>query len=268
MCKVYFSMTMLFQINSIDIMSQFSYLSQGPATQYPESQDSGIGMDLYSSSSSAAAPARPRPSFATSTRRTLSRPPSWPNLNQETSSGRWKFSRQAPESQTESQVLGDMNKHIQDLDDAITTRMTDRTMIIVQEIVKMLQEEQSKEGDQVRVEISKLNEVADTIFESISSETNSELLENVEEILAATRVTLNMARLGNASVMERLDHLRQSLIEQLSKMTEAHDVSDCCHDGSLPKAFHNKPPLRTNIFSTSPSGRSKGFGISDCKIED
>ena len=252
-------------------MSQFSYLSQGPATQYPESQDSGIGMDLYScsSSSSNAGPARPRPSFATSTRRTLSRPPSWPNLNQETSSGRWKFSRQAPETHTESQVLGDMNRHIQDLDDAITTRMTDRTMIIVQEIVKMLQEEQSKEGDQVRCEISKTNEVADTIFKSISSETNSELLENVEEILAATRVTINKVRLDNASVMERLDHLRQSLIEQLSKMTDADDVSDCPrHEGSLPKVFHNKPPLRTNIFNTSSSGRSNGFGISECKIED
>ena len=99
-------------------------------------------------------------------------PPRWPNLNQEPSSGRWKFSRQAPESQ----VLGDMNRHIQDLDDAITTRMTDRTRIIVQEIVKMLQEEQSKEGDQVRVEIGKINELVDTIFKSVSSKANSELL--------------------------------------------------------------------------------------------
>ena len=251
-------------------MSQFSNYSQGPATQFPESQDSGIGMDLYSSSSSSTAPpARPRPSFATSTRRTLSRPPSWPNLNQETSSGRWKFSRQSPsEPSTESQVLGDMNRHIQELDDAITMRMTDRTMIIVQEIVKMLLEEQSKEGGRVKDEISKMNEVVDNIFKSISTDTNSEMLDNVEEIVAATRETLNTVKLENASVMERLDKLRQSLIEQLSKMPDAEDVSNCLKEDPLPKVYNNKQTVRTNIFNTSPSNCRRGFRISDCQIED
>lgn len=252
-------------------MSQYSNYSQGPATQYPESQDSGIGMDLYSSSSSSAVPpSRPRPSFATSTRRTLSRPPSWPNLNQEMSSGRWKFTRQSPtEPSTESQVLSDVNRHIQELDDSITMRMTDRTMIIVQEIVKMLQEEQSKEGDQVKDEISKMNKVVDTIFKSISTDTTSGMLDNVEEILAATRVTLNTVKLDNASVIERLDNLRQSLIGQLSKMPGAEDVSDCLNEEPLRTVYNNnKPTLRTSIFNTSPSKPRRGIRFPDCQIED
>ena len=165
-------------------------------------------------------------------------------------------------------MLGDMNRHIQELDDAITMRMTDRTMIIVQEIVKMLLEEQSKEGGRVKDGISKMNEVVDNIFKSISTDTNSEMLDNVEEIVAATRETLNTVKLENVSVMERLDKLRQSLIEQLSKMPDAEDVSNCLKEDPLPKVYNNKQTVRTNIFNTSPSNCRRGFRISDCQIED
>ena len=161
-----------------------------------------------------------------------------------------------------------MNRHIQELDDAITMRMTDRTMIIVQEIVKMLLEEQSKEGGRVKDEISQMNEVVDNIFKTISTDKNSGMLDNVEEIVAAARETLKTVKLENASVMERLDNLRQSLIEQLSKMPDAEDVSNCLKKEPLPKVYNNKPPARTNIFHTSPSNRRRGFGFSDCQIED
>ena len=253
-------------------MSQFNYLNQAPASQYPESQDSGIGMDLYSCNPgqtlTSSAAARPRPSFATSTRRTLPRPPSWPNLNQQETSGRWKFSRQSPDTSAESQVLGDMNRHIQELDDTIMTRMMDRVMIIVQEIVKMLEGEQSKEGIQVKSEIGKMKEVVDTIFKSISSDANSELVGNLEDMLATTRQTLNTVKLDNAVVMERLDHLRQTFIEQLSKMSDADDAS-ASHQVALPRLFHNKSENTTNIPFESPS-LLEGFRFSDskCQVED
>ena len=122
-------------------------------------------------------------------------------------------------------MLGDMNRHIQDLDDTIMTRMMDRVMTMVQEIVKMLEGEQSKEGIQVKSELGKMKEVVDTIFKSISSDANSELVGNLEDILATTRKTLNTVKLDSAVVMERLDHLKQTFIEQLSKMSDADDAS-------------------------------------------
>ena len=248
----------------------FNYLTPTPTSQYPESQDSGIGMEACNPGQTLSSAARPRPSFATNTRRTLPRPPSWPNLNQQETSGRWKFSRQSPDTSAESQVLADMNRHIQELDDTIMTRMMDRVIWLVQEIVKMLEGEQSKGGDQVKSEIGKIEEVVDTIFKSISTDANSELVENLEEILARTSKTLNTVKLDNAIVMERLDHLRQSLIEQLSKMPD-QDNAIVSHQVALPKLFHKKSvdADTTNSPFESPS-LLEGFRFSDskCQVED
>ena len=253
-------------------MSQFNYLTPPPTSQYPESQDSGIGMELNSCNPgqtlSLSSAARPRPSFATNTRRTLPRPPSWPNLNQQETSGRWKFSRQSPDTSAESQVLADMNRHIQELDDTIMTRMMDRVIWLVQEIVKMLEGEQSKGEDQVKSEIGKIEEVVDTIFKSISSDdANSELVDNLEEILARTRKTLNTVKLDNVIVMERLDHLRQSLNEQLSKLPDRDDAS-VGHQVALPKLFRKKSvdADTTDIPFESPS-LLEGFRFSDSKYQ-
>ena len=252
-------------------MSQFNYLTPPPTSQYPESQDSGIGMELNSCNPgqtlSLSSAARPRPSFATNTRRTLPRPPSWPNLNQQETSGRWKFSRQSPDTSAESQVLADMNRHIQELDETIMTRMMDRVIWLVQEIVKMLEGEQSKGGDQVKSEISKIEEVVDTIFKSTSSDENSELVENLEEILARTSKTLNTVKLDNVIVMDRLDHLRQSLNEQLSKLPDRDDAS-VGHQVALPKLFRKKSvdADTTDIPFESPS-LLEGFRFSDSKYQ-
>ena len=140
-------------------------------------------------------------------------------------------------------------------------------MIIVQEIVKMLEGEQSKEGIQVKSEIGKMKEVVDTIFKSISSDANSELVGNLEEILATTRKTLNSVKIDNAVVMERLDHLRHTFID-LSKMSDADDASSS-HHVALPKLYRKKSVETTNIPFESPS-LLEGFGFSDSKrqVED
>ena len=56
-----------------------------------------------------------------------------------------------------------MQKHIQELDDTITSGMTDRTMMIVQEIVKMLEEEQSKEEENQKSDVDKMMEARVTL---------------------------------------------------------------------------------------------------------
>ena len=161
-----------------------------------------------------------------------------------------------------------MNRHIQELDDTIMTRMMDRVMTMVQEIVKMLEGEQSKEGIQVKSELGKMKEVVDTIFKSISSDANSELVGNLEDILATTRKTLNTVKLDSAVVMERLDHLRQTFNEQLSKMSDA-DAASAGHQVALPRLFHKKSENTSNIPFESPS-LLEGFGFSDskCQVED
>ena len=236
-------------------MSQFNLVSQ-----YPGTQDSGIGVDPYSTPGQAPPPfstGRPRPSFATNSRRTLPRPPSWPHLDQETP-GRWKFSRQSPDSTNESRVLVDMQRHIQELDDTITSGMTDRSMNIVQEIVKMLDEEQSKEGENQKSDFSKIMDAADTTFNSIARDENSKLVENLEKLLVDTRFTLSQVKSENTIVGEELEQQRKALMEKLTKMPD--DVDDS----------FNEPTRKTNYFLEAASKANNGFGFLDYKykVED
>ena len=113
-----------------------------------------------------------------------------------------------------------MQKHIQELDDTITSGMTDRTMMIVQEIVKMLEEEQSKEGENQKSDVDKMMEAAETALSSIAGDENGEFLEKLEKTLVHSRLTLDKAKTDNTAVLERLEQLERMLMEKLTKMPD------------------------------------------------
>ena len=115
-------------------------------------------------------------------------------------------------------MLADMQKHIQELDDTITSGMTDRTMMIVQEIVKMLEEEQSKEEENQKSDVDKMMEAAETALSSIAGD--GELLEKLEKTLAHSRLTLDKVKADNTAVLERLEQLERMLMEKLTKMPD------------------------------------------------
>ena len=115
-------------------------------------------------------------------------------------------------------MLADMQKHIQELDDTITSGMTDRTMMIVQEIVKMLEEEQSKEEENQKSDVDKMMEAAETALSSIAGD--GELLEKLEKTLVHSRLTLDKAKTDNTAVLERLEQLERMLMEKLTKMPD------------------------------------------------
>ena len=115
-------------------------------------------------------------------------------------------------------MLADMQKHIQELDDTITSGMTDRTMMIVQEIVKMLEEEQSKEEENQRFDVVKMMEAAETALSSIAGD--GELLEKLEKTLVHSRLTLDKVKADNTAVLERLEQLERMLMEKLTKMPD------------------------------------------------
>ena len=120
-------------------------------------------------------------------------------------------------------MLADMQKHIQELDDTITSGMTDRTMMIVQEIVKMLEEEQSKEEENQKSDVVKMMEAAETALSSIAGDEDGqflELLEKLEKTLAHSRLTLDKVKADNTAVLERLEQLGKMLMEKLTKMPD------------------------------------------------
>ena len=113
-----------------------------------------------------------------------------------------------------------MQKHIQELEDTITSGMTDRTMMIVQEIVKMLEEEQSKEEENQKSDVDKMMEAAETALSSIAGDGDGELLEKLEETLVHSRLTLDKVKTDNTAVLERLEQLGKMLMEKLTKMPD------------------------------------------------
>ena len=117
-------------------------------------------------------------------------------------------------------MLADMQKHIQELDDTITSGMTDRTMMIVQEIVKMLEEEQSKEEENQKSDVDKMMEAAETSLNSIAGDEDGELLEKLEKTLVHSRLTLDKVKADNTAVLERLEQLGKMLMEKLTKMPD------------------------------------------------
>ena len=117
-------------------------------------------------------------------------------------------------------MLADMQKHIQELDDTITSGMTDRTMMIVQEIVKMLEEEQSKEEENQNSYVVKMMEAAETALSSIAGDEDGELLEKLEKTLVHSRLNLDKVKADNTAVLERLEQLGKMLMEKLTKMPD------------------------------------------------
>ena len=117
-------------------------------------------------------------------------------------------------------MLADMQKHIQELDDTITSGMTDRTMMIVQEIVKMLEEEQSKEEENQKSDVDKMMEAAETSLNSIAGDEDGELLEKLEKTLVHSRLTLDKVKADNTAVLERLEQLGKMLMEKLTKIPD------------------------------------------------
>ena len=120
-------------------------------------------------------------------------------------------------------MLADMQKHIQELDDTITSGMTDRTMMIVQEIVKMLEEEQSKEEENQKSDVVKMMEAAETALSSIAGDEDGqflELLEKLEKTIAHSRLTLDKVKTEDAAFLERLEQLGKMLMEKLTKMPD------------------------------------------------
>ena len=117
-------------------------------------------------------------------------------------------------------MLADMHRHIQELDDTITSGMTARTMMIVQEIVKMLEEEQSKEEENQKSDVDKMMEAAETSLNSIAGDEDGELLEKLEKTLVHSRLTLDKVKADNTAVLERLEQLGKMLMEKLTKMPD------------------------------------------------
>ena len=212
-------------------------------------------------------------------RRTLPRPPSWPQLNKEmTGSGRWKFPRPSAEdyqtASLESQLVQDMHTHLSDMDTDIAKNVANTVSKLVPNSVKFLQNVYAKSQEKSSAALEELRDIADDALKEVLK--FNESLQTVEELKSlSTEVTL-MTREVQAEQLKitgRLNEIHQELKNISSEVssttgidreqiTESVDDSD---DSKSDSPLFRLPSVRSRC--SSPNIRSSKLSFVGPKRE-
>ena len=180
--------------------------------EWSQSQDSGLDSGSDFSQPAAPAFAGLPPSFAG--RRTLARPPSCPDNDgagvAESSSGRWKFSRVSNNSQdiSESQILRDLQQHLEDLDDVVEEN-SQKMSTIVKGSIKVCQSLMKDEGEDILEDVKKISDkLAKEQQEKLAEKVN-----NIHDLVKESRDMISRADAQHKLILGRLEALVGDQIE-------------------------------------------------------
>jgi len=188
------------------------------------SQDSGYSvsggcqMPNFYPRNSVAAPSFP-------TRRTLPRPPTWPNINvhqqpQRKIHNKWNFGGGRPEKEEKSALERDLQQHLQELSNQ-TTKIPGKLSTVVVESVKYLQDVLNKEGQDERQELNKVGTGLHELREHIEEKRENSMgitedLEKLMTILSECEMLTKAIR----EVKERESGSVERIKEKIRRLTD------------------------------------------------
>lgn len=189
------------------------------------SQDSGYSvsggsqMPNFYPRNSVAAPSFP-------TRRTLPRPPTWPNINvhqqpQRRVNSKWNFGGGRPEKEEKSALERDLQQHLQELSNQ-TTKIPGKLSTVVVESVKYLQDVLNKEGQDGRQELNKVGCGLHELREHIEEKRENSL--GVTEDLEKLMTILSECEMLDKAIMEVKERESGSVLrikEKIQRLTVA-----------------------------------------------
>jgi len=245
----------------------------GSFSQEPDnSQDSGYsasGGTQASSSNYFPRTSRAFPPF--STRRTLPRPPTWPNINIQqpqlrggSSSSKWRFGGRQ-EKEGRSALERDLQQHLQEISNQ-TKKVPGKLSTVVTESVKFMQEVYKKEGQDGRNELDKIGSAMHDVKEQIQDQecNTNEIIEDItklEAVLAECESLCKEVTKGKEKNKERLIKLREQIHKSSFSQTMIND-SGMIQSFSWKNTDVLTRTKRTGlidrkdkVFSPSPSGQ-------------
>ena len=149
-------------------------------------------------------------------RRTLPRPPSWPQLNKDmTGTGRWKFPLPSAQdhqtSSLESQLVQDMHTHLADMDTDIAKNVANTVSKLVPNSVKFLQDVYAKSKVKSSSVLEELKTTADGALKEVLK--LNETVQTVEELKSMVTEVTMMAQEVQAEQLKMTGRLNEMLQE-------------------------------------------------------
>jgi len=195
------------------------------------SQDSGYSVSGGSQALSNNFPrvASAVPQFPT--RRTLPRPPTWPNINtqqpQQMGGNKWRFGgRQEKDGRTA--LVRDLQQHLQEISKQ-ANKVPVKLSTVVVESVKYMQEVYNKEGQDGRKELDKLEYTVHGLKEKVQEDESNyvdiiEDLTNLETVLAEYESLCKEVTIRKEENKQRLSRLKERMERSTSSKTKIEEV--------------------------------------------
>jgi len=194
------------------------------------SQDSGYSVSGGSQALSNNFPrvASAVPQFPT--RRTLPRPPTWPNINtqqpQQMGGNKWRFGgRQEKDGRTA--LVRDLQQHLQEISKQ-ANKVPVKLSTVIGESVKYMQEVYSKEEQDGRKELDKLENTVHGLKEKIlDKECNIDIIEdltNLETVLTEYELLCKEVTNNKKKNKQRLSRLKEQMQRFSSSQTKIEEV--------------------------------------------
>ena len=235
-CKCYSWLPIIPAFHCIfsDITMSFRFsqsLSQSFSQELDNSQDSGYsasGGTQASSSTYFPHNSSARPPFPT--RRTLPRPPTWPNINiqqpQLRGGSKWKFGGRQ-EREGRSALERDLQQHLQEISNQ-TNKVPGKLSTVVMESVKYMQEVYRKEGQDGREELSKIGSDVHGLKKQIQvqeSDNNkiTEELTELETVLAECELLCKEVTKGKERNKQKLAYLQEQIQKSSFSQTKIEE---------------------------------------------
>ena len=214
-------------------------------------------------------------------RRTLPRPPSWPQLNKDmTGTGRWKFPLPSAQdhqtSSLESQLVQDMHTHLADMDTDIAKNVANTVSKLVPNSVKFLQNVYAKSEKKSSVALEELKATANEALKEVLN--LNETLRRVEELKSLLTEATAMAREVQAQqnkMTERLNDRLQELkdtsagLSNIGGSGRSHNIEsvDDCDDSESDGPLFRLPSVRSSSSSTPKTVLSSKLSFVGLKRE-
>ena len=164
------------------------------------------------------------------TRRTLPRPPTWPNINiqqpQLRGGSKWKFGGRQ-EREGRSALERDLQQHLQEISNQ-TNKVPGKLSTVVMESVKYMQEVYRKEGQDGREELSKLGSDVHGLKKQIQVQEGdnnkiTEKLTELETVLTECELLCKEVTKGKERNKQKLAYLQEQIQKSFFSQTKIEE---------------------------------------------